>query len=309
VARGDRVVNLSHRRHPALDALGVTQHESDVADPEAVVRAAQGCEIIFQVAARAGLGGRYRDYYRSNLVGTENTLAACRRLGLKCLVYTSSPSVVFDGQDMEGVNESAPYASHFLAAYPRTKALAEQVVRAADGPCLATVALRPHLIWGPGDNHLIPRLVARARAGRLRRIGRASKRIDSVYIDNAAEAHILAADRLSPGSPIAGKVYFITNGEPLPVWDFVNRILAAAGLGPVSRSVPFSLAYAAGWALEKVYALLPGGREPPMTRFLAKELATAHWFDISAARRDLDYEPTVSIDEGLRRLAKHLAAG
>jgi nucleoside-diphosphate-sugar epimerase len=303
------VVNLSHRRHPALDALGVTQHAGDVADAEAVVRAATGCDVVFHVAARAGLAGRYHDYYRSNVVGTERVVAACRRLGINRLVYTSSPSVVFDGNDMVGVNESAPYPTRYLAAYPKTKAAAEQAVRLANGPDLATVALRPHLIWGPGDNHLVPRLVDRARAGRLRRIGRASKLIDSVYIENAAQAHLLAADRLAPGSSIAGKAYFITNGEPLPMWDLVNRILAAAGLGPVSRSVPFPLAYAAGWVLDMVYALLPGRREPPMTRFLAKELASAHWFDITAARRDLGYEPTVSLDEGLRRLAKHFAAG
>jgi nucleoside-diphosphate-sugar epimerase len=222
------------------------------------------------------------------------------------LVHTSSPSVVFDGRDMEGVDESVPYPAHYEAAYPQTKALAEQKVRAANGPELAPVCLRPHLIWGPGDNHLVPRLIARARAGRLRRIGRQNKRIDSVYIDNAADAHIQAADRLCPGSPIAGKVYFITNGEPLPLWDLVNGILHAAGLPPVTRSIPMRAARAAGWLLEKVYALLPGEREPPMTRFLAKELTTAHWFDISAARRDLGYDPAVSIAEGLRRLADRL---
>jgi nucleoside-diphosphate-sugar epimerase len=168
---------------------------------------------------------------------------------------------------------------------------------------LATASLRPHLIWGPGDNHLIPRILARARAGRLRRIGTESKRIDGVYIDNAADAHLLAADRLAPGSPIAGKTYFITQGEPLPLWDLVNRILHAAGLSPVTRSVPTGLAYAAGWLLEMVYSVFWPNEEPPLTRFVARELATAHWFDIGAARRDLGYEPKVSLDEGLRRLA------
>jgi nucleoside-diphosphate-sugar epimerase len=307
LARGDQARSLSRRRYADLDALGVAQHQGDVADAGAVAEAAKGCDTVFHVAARAGLGGRYRDYHRTNVAGTENMLAACRRLGIRRLVCTSSPSVVFDGRDMEGVNESAPYPAHYLAAYPQTKALAEQAVRAANGPELATVALRPHLIWGPGDNHLVPRLLARARAGRLRRIGRDSKLIDSVYIDNAAEAHLLAADRLFPGSPIAGKVYFITNGEPLPVWDLVNRILAAAGLGPVTRSVPFPIAYGVGWVLEKAFALLGGEREPPMTRFLASELTTAHWFDITAARRDLGYEPQVSIAEGLRRMAERLA--
>jgi nucleoside-diphosphate-sugar epimerase len=307
IARGDRVASLSRRRYAELDALGVTQFQGDVVDPKAVDEASRGCGIVFHVAARAGISGHYRCYYQVNVLGTQNVLAACRRHAIGRLVYTSSPSVIFDGRDMEGVDESVPYPSHYEAAYPQTKALAEQAVRAANGPGLATVSLRPHLIWGPGDNQLVPRLLARAHAGRLRRIGRVSKRVDSVYIDNAADAHLLAADRLAPGSAIAGKVYFITNGEPLPLWELVNRILATAGLGPVTRSVPRSLAWAAGWTFEKVYALAGSEREPPMTRFLARELATAHWFDIGAARRDLDYRPAVSIEEGLRRLAEYLA--
>jgi nucleoside-diphosphate-sugar epimerase len=171
---------------------------------------------------------------------------------------------------------------------------------------LATVALRPHLIWGPGDHHLIPRIIAQARAGALRRIGTRDNRVDSVYIDNAANAHLLAADRLAPGSPIAGKAYFITNGEPWPLWELVNRILACADLPPVTRTISPTLAYAAGWTLETAYRVLRLKGEPPMTRFLAKELSTAHWFNIDAARRDLGFEPLVSIEEGLQRLAVSL---
>ena len=189
------------------------------------MRAAKGCDIVFHVAARAGIWGAYADYHRANVVGTANVLAACRKHGIQRFVYTSSPSVVFDGRDMEGVDESAPYATHYDAHYPRTKALAEKEVLAANGPSLATVALRPHLIWGPGDNHLVPRILARARAGRLRRIGKHNKLIDSTYIDNAADAHLAAADRLLPGSPVAGKAYFISNGA------------ASAAVGP-HRSHP-----------------------------------------------------------------------
>jgi len=207
---------------------------------------------------------------------------------------------------MEGVDESVPYPSHYEAHYPKTKALAEQLVRQANGPDLATVSLRPHLIWGPGDNHLVPRLLARGKAGRLRRIGQANKKIDSIYIDNAADAHLLAAERLQPGSPIAGQVYFLSQGEPMPLWDLVNRILAAGGVAPVTRTVPFALAWTAGWLCEMVYGMLRCQDEPPMTRFLARELATAHWFDISAARCDLGYQPKIRIDEGLRRLAEAL---
>ncbi len=196
--RGDQVHSLSRGHYAELAALGVTQHRGDIADAMAVCRAAAGCDIVFHVAAKAGVGGRYRDYYRTNVTGTANVLAACRHHGITRLVYTSSPSVVFNGRDMAGVDESVPYPSHFEAAYPRTKALAERMVLRANSATLATVSLRPHLIWGPGDNHLIPRLLTRARAGRLRRIGTESKLIDSVYIDNAADAHLLASDRLAP---------------------------------------------------------------------------------------------------------------
>jgi nucleoside-diphosphate-sugar epimerase len=305
-ARGDRVRSLSRRRYSALEALGVEQIQGDVANLEDVQQAAQGCEIVFHVAARAGLAGRYADFHRANVTGTENVLAACRKVGIGRLVHTSSPSVVFNGRDMEGVDESVPYPAHYEAHYPKSKALAEQTVRAANGPELATVALRPHLIWGPGDTNLVPRILARGKAGRLRRIGTATKLIDSVYIDNAARAHVLAADRLSPGSVVAGKVYFISNGEPMPLWDLVNAILKAGGVAPVTRSVPASLAWGAGFVLEAIYARCWPELEPPMTRFLAGELATAHWFDLSAARRDLGYEPEVSIAEGLGRLEEWL---
>ena len=301
--RGDRVHSFSRRRYAELDALGVTQHQGDLADSIAVSRAAAGCDIVFHVAAKAGVGGRYRDYHRANVLGTANVLTACRHHGIARLVYTSSPSVVFAGPDMAGVTESVPYPSHYDAAYPQTKANAERMVLRANGAALATVSLRPHLIWGPGDNHLIPRILARARTGRLRRIGAEAKLIDSVYIDNAADAHLLAADRLAPGSPIAGKAYFITQGEPLPLWDLVNRILNAAGLGPVTRSISPRLAYGMGWLLETVYAVFRPHEEPPLTRFVARELTTAHWFDITTAQRDLGYHPHISVDEGLRRLA------
>src|SRR5262249_3271763 len=158
---------LSRRRYPVLDALGVTQHQGDVADPIAVQRAAAGCDILFHVAAKAGAWGPYREYNRANVVGTENVLAACRKHGVRRLVYASSPSVVFGGRDMEGVNEAVPYPARYEAHYPHTKAIAERLVLAANRPDLATVALRPHLIWGPGDNQLVPRILARARAGRL----------------------------------------------------------------------------------------------------------------------------------------------
>jgi len=307
--RGDEVVSYSRGTYPELDRLGAEQKCGDLGDADAVMRAAAGCDTVFHVAAMAGIWGAYADFYRANVIGTENVIAACRANGIGRLVHTSSPSVVFDGRDVEGGDESLPYPESFEAHYPRTKALAEQIVLAANSPDLATTALRPHLIWGPGDNHLVPRIIARAKQGRLRRIGNRPCLVDTVYVDNAATAHLLAADRLAPGSPPAGRAYFISNGEPIPLWEMVNRILAAAGLPPVERTVSPGLAYAAGVVCEALWGALRLSGEPPMTRFVAHELATAHWFDISAARRDFGYEPEVSLDEGLVRLRSWLRGG
>jgi nucleoside-diphosphate-sugar epimerase len=309
IERGHEVRSFARGDYPGLRAAGVQVFRGELTDTDAVEAAVDSCDVVFHVASKTGIWGPLREYFRTNVEGTNTVIAACRRRGVRRLVYTSTPSVVFSGRDMEGVDESTPYPDHYLTAYPRTKALAEQIVLRANDADLATVALRPHLIWGPGDPHLVPRILARARAGALRRIGRRPNLVDSIYVDNAATAHLLAADRLGPGSAVAGKVYFLSQGEPIPLWDLINRILDAGGLPPVSRSISPAVAYAAGWMLEALDSLLRRESEPRMTRFLARELSTAHWFDISAARRDLGYEPTVSIDEGLRRLAESLRSG
>lgn len=300
--RGDQVRSLTRREYPELSALGVECVTGDISNARDVTDAASGCDLIIHTAAKAGVWGPYEDFHRTNVVGTQNVLLACKQAGIKKLVYTSSPSVVHAG-DMEGVDESVPYPDHFEAHYPKTKAIAEQAVLNANGEDgLCTVALRPHLIWGPGDNHLVPRILDRGRRGRLRRIGDGSNKVDAVYIDNAASAHLLAADRLQPGSPICGKAYFVAQGEPLPLWDLVNKILEAGEVAPIRRSVSPRFAYAMGWLLEKTYGVLRLPHEPPMTRFVAKQLSTSHWFDLTAARRDLGYEPEVTLEEGMRRL-------
>lgn len=302
-ARGDAVVSVARNRYPALDALGVEQHAVDIAVLDPLLAAARGCEAAIHVAAKAGAWGSWESYYDANVRGTDHVIAACRMLGIPRLVHTSTPSVVHAGGDLEGVDESLPYPGHFRAHYPATKAIAEQRVLAANGAELATVALRPHLIWGPGDNHLLPRIVARARAGRLRFVGKERKKIDVVYIDNAAQAHLDALDRLAPGAACAGRAYFISNGEPVFADDMINGMLAACGLPAETRRIPYGVAFAIGAVLEAVYGVLRIEAEPPMTRFVAEQLATAHWYDIRAARRDLGFAPAVSIDEGLRRLA------
>ncbi len=306
LARGNTVRSFSRQNHPALRELGVEQCQGDLADAPAVASAVAGCAVVFHVAAKPGIWGPYATYHRINVTGTENVVAACRRHAVSRLIYTSSPSVVFDGNDMENVDESVPYPSHFEAHYPQTKALAEQHVLHANDSQLATVALRPHLIWGHGDNHLLPRLAARAKAGQLRRIGRQRKLIDTIYVENAAEAHLLAADRLTPGSPVAGKAYFLSQGEPREVWEIINLLLQAAGAPPVQRAIPKRLALLLAWGFETLHRVTRNPQEPRLTRFVVRELCTAHWFNISAARRDLGYLPRVNIAEGLLRLEIHL---
>jgi len=303
VNRGWTVRTLQRGSYEGLEALGLEQIGGDIADSTVVDYAVTRCDIVFHVAARVEMWGPIEPFYRTNVVGTENVLAAMRRHRVRRLVFTSSPSVVHSRDGLEGVDESVPYPDHYGAAYPRTKAMAEMAVLAANGPELATVALRPHLIWGPGDTNLVPQLLSRARAGELRFVGDGSNLVDTIYIDNAAGAHLLAADNLEPGAACAGKAYFISNGDPWPLKKIVNGILAAGGLPPAERTVPLRAALVAGAVFEYLYRIFPTGGGPRMTPFVARNFATPHWFDISAARRDLGYEPEVSIEEGLRRLA------
>ena len=307
VERGDEVRSLSRGEYPILGELGVEAHRGDVGDPEVVSQAVRGVDAVFHVAAKPGIWGRYADYYRTNTEGTLNIIKACRVHGVSRLVYTSTPSVVHAGGDIAWADESLPYPEHFEAAYPETKALAEKAVLAANDAVLATVALRPHLIWGPGDNHLVPRIIDRAKAGRLRFVGRPSPLVDSTFVEDAATAHLLAADRLAPDAPCAGRAYFISQGEPWAIDRLINGILGAAGMEPVTRYISPRLAWLVGGVLELAYLVLGIDQEPVMTRFLARQLSTAHWYDIGAARRDLGYEPACTIDEGLEMLRASLA--
>ena len=306
LARGDSVRSLQRSATPELEGLGVECIRGDVAEPTIVERAAKGCEAVFHVAAKAGVWGRYDDYHRANVLGTQNVIASCQSQGIGKLIYTSSPSVVFNGRDEDGIDESVSYPSRYLAHYPLTKAIAERLVMSANGPQLATVSLRPHLIWGPGDNHLVPRLIQRARSGQLRQVGNGKNLVDTTYVDNAADAHLLAAERLEIGSAAAGKAYFISNGEPQPLWDLITRLLACADVAPITRGISAATAYSIGGVLEAIYTLTRRQDEPRMTRFVALQLSTAHWFRLDAARRDLGYVPRVNIEEGLRRLTESL---
>jgi len=304
-ARGHEVVSFNRGRYAALDAIGVRQVQGDLALRDAVVAAAQGCDAVFHNAAKAGAWGSYRSYYDANVAGTQNVIDACRAHAIRRLVYTSTPSVTHrKTHPVEaGTAETVPYGEHLKAPYAATKLLAEKLVLAANDAELATVALRPRLIWGVGDNQLLPRLVERAKAGRLRFVGDGNNRIDTTYVDNAAQAHFDAFEHLAAGAACAGRAYFISNGEPRTVREIVNGLLQAAGAPTVHKTIPFGVAYAAGAVCEGLWHALPLKGEPPMTRFLAEQLSTTHWYDMAPARRDFGYVPRVTIEEGLARLA------
>lgn len=317
LARGDRVRSFGRGDYPQLRAQGVEVARGDVRNSAAVAAACSGIECVFHCAALAGIGID-RDMFESiNRVGTELLLSHARRSGVRRFVYTSSPSVVFAGKDQRGIDETAPYDFGWMEAnrayYSYTKACAEQAVLAAHSDELRTCALRPHLIWGPGDTHLVPRLLARARAGRLWRVGDGANLVDVTYVENAADAHLRAADALLIDRPPAeadapyGKPYFISQGEPVNCWDWIDQILALVNLPPLQKSMSSKTAKRVGRACEATYGSFRLGGEPPMTRFLAAQLSTSHWFDLSAARRDLGYEPRVSTSEGLRRLGEWLS--
>lgn len=305
VERGDEVRTFSRGSYKKLEELGVTQFHGDLADLAAVKKAVEGCDAVIHVGAKAGMWGSEKDYFMANVLGTAHVIHACEYHGVKRLLLTSSPSAVFAGGDMENANESVPYAEKFVAPYPESKAISEKMVLNANSSHMATMALRPHLIYGPGDPHLVPRIVAKARSGRLMYLGNGSNKIDIVYVDNAAHAHVLAIDKLEPGSPCAGKAYFISNNDPKTIREVFENLSRVYGFKPIWKRVPKWLAYFGGWMFEKIYTLFGIEREPLVTRFIAKELATSHWFDTSAAKRDFGYEPQITFDEGMKRMEEH----
>lgn len=312
LARGDRVRSFGRGDYPELAAMGVEVVRGDIRDRNAISAACESINCVFHTAAIAGIGGIWNDYVRINFEGTRHVIIGCRAHRVPRLIYTSSPSIVFSGEDQCGVNESVRSGYDWLYSnrshYSLSKIISEVIVLKANGRgSLRTCALRPHLIWGPRDSHLVPRLIARARAGRLRRVGDGTNLVDMTYVENAADAHLLAADALAnPDSPVAGKAYFLSQGQPVNCWQWIDEILALIDVPPVTKSISFKSAWRLGAMCETTYRLLGLSAEPPMTRFLAAQLAKSHWFDISAAKRDLGYRPRVSTEEGIRRLGEWL---
>ncbi len=303
LVQGHEVVAFQRSAAPHLEAEGVHVFRGNITDISVLLKASEACEAIIHAAGKAGVWGDQGEYQRINVGGTANVIRACKDLSIPNLVYTSSPSVVHTGGDIENGNESLPLAEHFTSPYPASKALAEKIVLQSNRDGLQTVALRPHLIWGQGDPHILPRLVEKVKWGKLVLPG-PEKVIDTIFVENAAQAHILALQELQGKARCAGKPYFITNNEPLPQGEIITKLLGAVGIKVKIRSVPVGLARAAGMACELTWGLLPLNGEPPITRFAVGQLGTAHWFDTRAAERDFGYRPAISIAEGLEELTK-----
>ena len=303
--RGWTVRSYGRRPRPGLEARGVEVVCGDLTDAEAVRAACEGMDAVFHTAAKAGVWGAWRDYYRPNVTGARNVARACREARVPYLVHTSTPSVVFNRKAIRGADESMPYGRRWLCHYAHTKALAEQAVLAMRGDSLKVVALRPHLVFGPGDPHLLPRVVESAVAGRLKQVGDGTSRVDVAYIDNVADAHLRALDALAAGKG-DGRAYFISEGRPVRLWPWINGILERLGHPPVAGRVPLSAAYALGGLCEMVWKLGRRRGDPPMTRFVAVELGKDHFFDTGAARRDLGFIPAVDRDTALDRTVEDL---
>lgn len=301
IARGDEVVMLQRSRSSA----DCTQVLGDVRDPEVVTAAVRGCDAVIHLAAKVGITGSYRDYAAVNIDGTANVVDAAVKAGVTRFVHVSSPSVAHSGSALAGAGADAARPDAARSAYSRTKAYGEIRALSADAPGFAVIALRPHLVWGPGDTQLVGRIVARARKNRLFLIGDGCALIDSTYLDNAAEALVAGLDR----APRAhGKAFVVSNGQPRPIADLLSGIARAAGADVPRRRIGFRAAQGAGYLAQGVWTLLRRPDDPPITSFLAEQMGTAHWFDQRAVRKELEWEPRIGIEEGFVRLAQWYAA-
>ena len=306
LARGHAVSALGRQAYPELEALGVRCFQADLSDAAAVSAAVAGHDAVIHTAAKTGIVGKRADFQRANVDGTRHVLGACREHGVKRLVHTGSPSTTFDGRDHLRVAGDLPHARRFLAAYPESKAASERMVLEANGKELATCVLRPHLIIGPRDPHLMPRLIQRGRAHELVIVGDGTNEVSLTWVADAAAAHADALEALEPLARHAGRAYFIAQREPVKLWDWINELFRRLAILPVSRHVPLRTAYAIGWALELAWRVLPLRGEPELTRFLALELARSHSYDPSPAERDFGWRPSITMAEATDRLIAHL---
>lgn len=305
----EQIRTLNRKPCEDLKDQGIEVIYGDLADDNAVDKAIKGCDVVFHVAAKAGIWGSYASYYEANVVGTQNVINACLNHHVKYLIYTSSPSVVFDGKPLVNVSEKIGYGdSSKMCPYAKTKMLAEKMVLKANSQQgLKTIALRPHLIWGPGDNHLIPTIIKAAQQHHLCQVGSGENWVDVSYVTNVAQAHLLALKELSKdGTAVSGKAYFISQGDPVQLWPWLKQLFIKLNIPQPLLKMPFLVAYLLGGLFEVIYKVLFIKKQPPMTRFVAKELSQDHYFDISAAKMDLHYVPQISNEEGVEQLVRWL---
>jgi nucleoside-diphosphate-sugar epimerase len=296
---------LGRNHYPELSALGVNCLRGDICDASFLSDSMQGIDTVFHVAALAGIWGKWEDYFKVNVQGTENVIAACKKNKVSSLVYTSTPSVVFNGEDIVNGDETLPYAKHFLCHYAKSKVVAEKLVLNSNDEQkkFLTCAIRPHLVWGPGDPHLIPRLLERGRKRQLKKVGNCKNLVDISYVENVAEAHILAALNLEGSGTAAGEAYFISQGEPVNLWQWIDTLFEQMDVPPIKTTIPFPLAYSMGAILEGLHHTFAPQKEPKMTRFLAEQLAKSHYFSIAKASKDLGYKASISTSAGMKILA------
>ncbi len=296
IERGDEVT-VMQRRSSGLDCREVL---GDIVDEALVRKAAAGQQAVLHLAAKVDVVGRWAQYARINIEGTRTVVQACRGAGVERLVNISSPSVAHAGTALMGVGAAPADPSAARSHYSRSKAVAEQIALAADGAALAVLCLRPHLVWGPGDTQLIQPVVQRARAGRLPLIGTGAALVDTTYIDNATDAMVAAVDRCGV---VHGQALVVSNGEPRTVSEILARVCIAAGVRGPRRRVPLPVAAFAGSVVEMLWCTAHFAGQPPITRFLAEQLGTAHWFDQRRTRELLDWTPRVGLDQGFELLA------
>lgn len=298
---GFDVLSLSRRPVPELEAEGVRSFCGDLTSPGFPYdELLTGVYAVFHTAAHVQMWGRSEEFFRVNVEVTRRILDASERVGCPFLIFTSSPSVVAADGDLRGVDESTPYPKTYRAWYPATKAQAEQEVlsRGKTGP-LKTVSLRPHLIFGPGDTNLIPTIIERARCGRLPIIGRGTNLVDVTYIEDCVAAHLCALKALEKDETVSGEPFFISQGEPVGLWSFIDEVLARAGIARLTKRLDPRVAFVIASLLERICRVLPHHPEPPLTTFLVKEMSSDHYFSISRAREKLGYTPRFSVAQAL----------
>ncbi len=300
--KGNNVYIAGRNRYQHLETCGARCLVGDISDKTFTDLCCNGMKTVFHTAAKAGIWGTKASYWRTNVKGTENMIASCRKRGVENFIYTSTPSVVFNRKEIKDGDETMAYADTFLCHYARSKVIAEKMVLQNNDQDLKTCAIRPHLVWGPGDPHLIPRLIERGRKKALRIVGNGDNLVDITYIDNVAHAHVSIAENIKAGGKACGRAYFIGQERPVKLWEWINELFRALHLPVVEKKIGFNTAYMIGAFMERLYLTLRIGSEPRMTRFLAYQLSHAHFFSHKAAENDFGYRPIVNLEEGMDTL-------